>query len=427
MTSKARRLWVANVEEAFPTRGPADDSWVLARLAGEAPGCLFPLAPGDALLVSHPVDGALRTYLRQVLGFGKEPLPVLVPGTRPSPWFLADAVQADHQVFGQLRALVATGSWVLEPFLETARIHRLGAALGLSSGRSRREAVEGGLIERVNDRQAFKRLAREAGIPVIPGTVAGSATEARKQTFRIPPGPDGRLMVRHSRPRDGRDHLAGDPESLRDLLPDWFRPGQVLIEPMLSFVSTLGIVVELGEEASVLRGVGENLFEDRRWTGFQAPPRDAAVGARVARDTMRLADSLRSQGAGGVLHLNWGAIDHGGHLELVATGATLGHTLLSGIVNRERTGLGGTGWGHDVSLRLDVPVGERIDSFLGVQEALASQNLDGQPLLFERKRGQDRGAVPLLPPREGRIGVVVFGPDASWIGRAWDLILCTLA
>ncbi|NLI77696.1 MAG: hypothetical protein GX442_14835 [Candidatus Riflebacteria bacterium] len=427
MTSRVRRLWVANVEEVFAPRGPADDGWLLPKLEGMAPRFPYHLAPGDALLVSHPVPAEVRTYVRQVGGFGKEPLPVLVPGVRPSPWFLAEAVQADQQLFAQVRALVATGAWRLEPYLETPLTHRLGEALGIPGGRSPRSVVEEGLPERVNDKHAFKKLARAAGLPVIPGTVAGSAAEARKQTFRLPPGPDGRLMLRRTQSGGGLGNLAGDPESLRDRLPGWFRPGLVLIEPLLPFNATIGVVVEVGEEGCACRGTDEQAFDDGRWVGFRAPATDAALAARAARDTGRLAEALRAGGVRGYLNLDWGVIDHGGHRELVAIEANFRHNGLAHILDWGRACFGPVADGLCVWFLENAPVAARIDSLPALLAGLAPLRLDGIPLLLTRRGGADRGVTPILPPRDGRAGVAVFGPDHAWVGRAWDLVKKALA
>ncbi len=422
-----RRLWLANVEEVFAPRGPADDGWLLPKLEGMAPRFPFHLSPGDALLVSHPVPAEVRTYVRQAGGFGKEPLPILVPGVRPSPWFLAEAVQADRQVFAQVRALVATGDWRLEPYLETPRTHRLGEALGIPGGRSPRAVVDQGRIERVNDKHAFKKLARAAGLPVIPGTVAGSAAEARQQTFRIPPGPDGRLILRRTQSGGGLGNLAGDPETLRDRLPGWFRPGQVLIEPVLPFASTIGVVVEVADEGCVCRGTDEQAFDGGRWVGFRAPAADAALAARAARDTARLAEALRAEGMRGYLNLDWGVIDHDGHQELVAIEANFRHNGLAHILDWGRAIGGPAADGLCVWFLENTPVGERVDSFSALLARLAAVHLDGQALLLTQRGGAARGVTPILPPRDGRAGIAVFGPDHTWVGRAWDLVKQALA
>ncbi|MFZ2960159.1 MAG: hypothetical protein WA705_25030 [Candidatus Ozemobacteraceae bacterium] len=450
------RFWLANVEEVFHPRHPDDDLGLLTKIDSTGPRFLFYGKPGDVLILSCPVEEAFLTYVSQLIGAGNQDrLRVVFPSRRPTPWFLADAVREDVALMAELRRIIVDAKserFVLEAYYQSPAALALAEELGIPLCGTPAKLVRNGLVDRLNDKVFFKEIAGEEQVDVIPGFKASdreSLNGALHEVAEI--FGEGELMVRKALSGGGLGNLSGHLEDLEWLMPDFYGGGDILIEPCLDFIETLGSLVEITETGNFFRGIDVQDFENGCWCGFSFPyyrsnevdeknftqvgntrpctPKDPSDQEKIAKvveevaereevakvveeASMRLANAVRGMGARGRLNVDWGVVRDAeqGCLKPIAIESNFRHNGLSHIL--------------DLAQRLiRIPEERLYIRFLenfSLQEQPADlaaffayfqqQTYRGEPLLISSP-GRERGVIPILPPRNSRVGLALFAPS----------------
>lgn len=414
------RLWLANVEDAFSPRTIEDDAVLLPRIVAMAPRFLLHAAPGDAVVVPAEVPGDWIDTVSRIIGCQRRlpvfsaPVPERIVEGRP--YSLIEAIRHDRDLLGRLEGLITQGSWRLEPYYQSPRVIDLAQALGIPGNATPDPVVREGWVDAINDKLYFKDLARANGVPVIPG-VEGDTLQtidhAIDELERQQPGP---IMLRKAMSGGGLGNLSGPPSELKFLLPDWYRAGEVVVEPYLGLSDTLGSLVEIGDDALVFRGIDVQVIEECCWAGFRFPCDDPTLTEPVRAMSLRLGAAVQDLGLRGVLNIDWAvtrAAD--GTPTIMVLEGNFRHNGMGHILDFARRFFGPARAEALSVLFVDnVRVEDTVTTVRPWLDRLRRCEYRDRPLLIERA-GCKYGILPVLPPRDGKCGVAIFGPDRATV------------
>ncbi len=411
------RLWVANAEEALPGDDLLYEQFFAAKTMRMFPRFLLCLRPGDCLVAPAPIPDDFAAYVAGLLRLGDPSRLLLRVGTLSHPYTLVESILQDEPALEALRERCREGSWVLEPFIETPRIMRLAIESGVPTSKTSPLLVWGGLVGRLNDKGAFKKLASALGVRTVPGLEAETVADLEDALARMAVGRQ-RLMLRKVSYAGGAGNIQGSPEELLARLPDWYNGGKVLVEPFLDIASVAGSLASVGPEGLQFLGIDLQVIRDGGWAGFDFPYPDGP-GARRVRDwTMRIAEAVRDSGARGYLNLDWAfLVDSPG--SPVVLECNFRHNGLA-YVTEFACNYFGEGWERlAICSREGLPTSARSTGELLAR--LSGLVLDGQPVLIQAP-GASRGAVLTAPPDGGAFSVAVFAEEGDRARRILERV-----
>ena len=411
------KLYVANAEEALPTNDILFSKYFSAKTTNIYCRLLTELHPGDKLLVPEAVATSFGAYMNRLLGIGGGEQTV-IQVEQVGCQLLADLILNDSRVMEELRNKFRAPEWYLEAFIETANVIRLAQALDLPTRGTAPELVEAGLIETYNSKSQFKRIAREAGLPTVPGTYATTATELADKVRQL-----GRhyrrLMLRKAKYAGGHGNLAGTMDELLPQLNSWYNEGAVLVEPFLDIEEVAGSLVRITDHNLEFLCIDRQIIHNSGWVGFTMPfcPQDmeALYGDfnidKVRLDALELAHQAQLRGVRGLMNLDW-AFTRNHRDEPIILECNLRHNGLSYIVEFAQAYFG-PNWGEQtVYCREYVPCA--LPDFEQLRRRLSQLCWRGEKVFIDEP-GRSRGLVITHPPRQGIVALAIFGPDQEYI------------
>lgn len=424
MANSTHKLLVANVEEALPRDDLLFSYYYDRKSAGMFARFLSELHPGDMLVVPWPLKADFCEYMDRLIGLGRGSDYVVDTGITDSR-LLVDAVLANECAMRILRERCQAPDWRIEAFIETPSVVKLAEALGVPLRGTAAGLIKSGLIENLNDKLYFKKMAEAAGIPVVPGHAARNAAELRAELFGWGRRFD-RVMLRKTKYAGGAGNLAGPPRLLQAEIRDWYNSGTVMIEPFLSITEVAGSLVSIGDDGTEFLGVDRQIFEKGGWCGFTAPFRTPGAEKAyrefnveaVREGAMRLAVIAQKSGARGLMNLDWAfaAGQHGQPLVLECNFRRNGF----GYVAEFAKSYFGDGRNElAMYCRESVPCG--FSDFERLCLRLSGVKWRGERVFIDGP-GAERGLIITNPPREGKISLAIFGPDQHYISEIWRTV-----
>lgn len=406
------KLWFANIEEVFSETTGEGCGALMTKVGVWTPRFLFHAAPGDAVIVSNPVDPRFIAYAAAVSGF-KSTLPVLCPNVEPRPFLLADAVLADSTLLEEARNLCRDGNWVLEPYLQSDNAVRVAAALGIPGNPTHNILIEEGLSNQLNDKLECKRIAGHLGIETIPGISASDLTGLRRAVKNASQFHDGELMLRKAQSAGGVGNLCGMPADLLSQLDGWYSSETVLVEPKLDFEETLGSLVDIDRDGPDFIGIDSQILENGGWVGFRYPFTDSDIAEQIHEGSLAFGRAAHQLGARGYLNLDWGIVrgDDGAYRAILIE-CNFRHNGFSHLID---LGTRLTGLSREllqVRFLATLPLREECRTFAGLHAALSGRLEKRAASLLLDPSVSDSGAVIILPPEAGKAGIAVFAADA---------------
>mgnify|MGYP000856165438 CR=1 FL=1 len=411
------RLWLANAEEVLPEADPFYDEFVRTRTMRMFPRFLLALDPGDLLVAPLPIPRDYTEYVARLLGLGDPGRLALEVRGRTAPYSLVEALLADPEALAEVRERTVQGGWVLEPFVESPRVLRLGEETGIPAGRSAVELVRSGRIGELNDKAWFKAFAASLGLPTVSGEVAFSREQLQEAILRMSPlHPD--LMLRKGIFAGGAGNTHGSALELLGRVPTWYAGGSVLVEPFLDISSVAGSLAWLGPTTVRFMGIDLQVIRDGSWSGFDYP-HPAGIGAdRIREGTVSLAEELHQQGARGYLNLDWAILRDSPEAPLLLE-CNFRHNGFGYVTELAEKYFGPTWESLVIASREGLPTRSR--SAAELLKRLSDLRLEGHPVLLSAPGGA-RGAVLTSPPEAGAFSVAVFAEDACWVERALERV-----
>ncbi|MGW4893967.1 preATP grasp domain-containing protein [Kitasatospora sp. NPDC004240] len=283
---------------------------------------------GDVLVLPWGPDPEYLAYVTALTGTRPESLTVVVPppGVQGAEVLTPDRL-ADEDFRAELRRVLAgrTVDRVLA-IAANACVVDLAAALGAEQAvPGHAFAAQGGLAL-VNSKAAFRAVAAGAGVPIAPGTVAGSPVEVETAVEALLAGGHS-VMVKVEYQAGGfgnevlvRDEQVGVPAGAQRVVPladraavagyvaerwSWLTGGRgrrVVVERYFTDAVPLYAEFTIAAHEAVLSGCGEMVM-DPVVVGEITPPvtPDAGVLAELVDQAARLCESLRVLGYRGTV------------------------------------------------------------------------------------------------------------------------------
>ncbi|MBQ7501504.1 hypothetical protein IJT93_02130 [bacterium] len=424
MANSTHKLLVANVEEALPRDDLLFSYYYGEKSAGMFARFLAELHPGDMLVVPWPLDAGFCGYMDRLIGLGGASDYVVDTGITDS-CLLADAVLVNDRAMGILRERCQAPDWRIEAFIETPSIVKLADVLGIPLRGTAAGLVKSGLIDSLNDKLYFKKMAEAAGIPVVPGHAAHNAAELSAELFGWGLNFD-RVMLRKTKYAGGAGNLAGPARLLQAQIKDWYNSGTVMIEPFLNITEVAGSLVRISDEGTEFLGIDRQIFEKGGWCGFTAPFRTPGAEDKyrefnveaVREGALRLAAIAHKSGARGLMNLDWAFVagKHGLPLVLECNFRRNGF----GYVAEFARSYFGEGW-NKLALYCRESVPCVFSDFKRLSLRLSEVKWRGEEVLIDGP-GAERGLVITNPPRAGKASLAIFGPDQHYISEIWETV-----
>ncbi|MBQ7568877.1 hypothetical protein IJT17_08740 [bacterium] len=424
MANSTHKLLIANVEEALPRKDMLFSYYYDEKSAGMFARFLAELHPGDMLVVPWPLDKDFCAYMNSLIGLGNGTEYVVDTGITESR-LLADAVLANEKTVSLLREKCQSQDWHIEAFIETPAILKLAEALGIPTQGTDPKLINDGLIEDLNDKLYFKRMAEAAGIPTVLGHAAHDDIELNAE-LRNWGKRFHRVMLRKTKYAGGAGNLSGPARILQAKIRDWYNSGTVMIEPFLNITEVSGSLVRISDDVLEFIGRDRQIFEHGGWCGFTAPFRtpgaeklyeDFNVEA-IREGALKLAEIAQKRGARGLMNLDWAFVS-GQHDTPVVLECNFRRNGFGYVVEFAKSYFG-AGWNkHTLYCRESIPCG--FPNFERLCLRLQEVTWRGEKVFIDRP-GAERGLIITNPPREGKISVAIFGPDQHYISEVWRTV-----
>lgn len=403
------RLWAANAEEALPEEDPYYSHFVATKTMRIFPRFLLCLKPRDCLVLPTDIPEDFANYIIKLLNLEPREKCLFKFNHLSNPYTLVDSILEHEPTLEALKQKISSDIWKIEPFIETPRIVRLARALGLSTELTQPELVWHGMINVLNNKASFKKIASTLNIPSVPGYEANSleelisAIEVSGQTYDD-------IMLRKVKYAGGAGNRHGSAEDLIQDIKNWYHGGTVLVEPCLKLSSVAGSLAYISREQNTFIGVDKQVFKHGGWTGFEFPYPSGRAQENVQLYTENLAEAMQEAGARGYLNIDW-AFTIDAPEQPIALECNFRSNGF-GYVTEFAEKYFGSAWRN-----MTIACREAIDTKENSTEALIKQfekcKVKGRPLLITEPSAKE-GAVITAPPFDGGFSAAVFSPDPEF-------------
>lgn len=277
-------LWYCNLEESG-ARMPA----IREKCASLASRNIFYAARGDIVVIPHPVD---PRYIDYVLGLQK------IPNESVRVW-----TNLENQSGDDLRG------YHFRPFIQSRPAYAEAKKAGVRIFETSGDIVNGGLIERLNDKIHFKIISGYLGIKTPPGATAHNMQSLKEHILQISSRDHNHIFLRTPDGVGGLGNLYGKAPAVLSQLSQWYGGGEILVEFQLDLQTTPGSLFYVGEETVEFLGVDEQIFDHGKYVGFSYPHSDAAVTAQIRELSLVYAHHFQKLGARGMANIDWGVLN----------------------------------------------------------------------------------------------------------------------
>ena len=418
------RLFVPNVEEALSESDLFYPQIFAATSAKMYPRFLAQLHPGDVYVTPSPIEPGYGDYMSRILKLGN-PKDYIICLNRLSSQPLADIILQDQNIVQRLSQKCQGEGWSFDSFYQSVRSQRLADSLHLPTHSTAPELIKKGLIEAYNDKLYFKRLAKAAGIPTVPGSYAHRSADIGAKIKRIGKR-CRRLMLRKVKYAGGSGNVAGSPSELIKRLGTWHNAGTVLVEPFLNINHVAGSLVKIEENHLEFCAIDRQIIIDGHWRGFVYPfyAPGAPAGCErcnvkaIEESAMKLASLAHQAGVRGLMNLDW-AFTAKHPEQPIALECNFRHNGLSYIVSLANSYFGSDWRNLSIACREAIPC--NFASFTELHAHLSALSWRGEKLLIDNP-GAERGLIVTNFQPQSEFSLAIFGPDQSYLNQVWELL-----
>lgn len=411
------RLWLANAEEALPKDDPHYEHSFATKTMRIFPRFMLCLKPGDCLVLPAEIPADFAEYIIRLLSLPPRQESIMRINPSSEPYTLPDSVLADKDTLSALKAKISSGEWKIEPFIETSGIVRVSEALDLNTGLTKPELVWHGIINMLNDKGAFKRLAAALCVPVVPGLEARSLEEL-KQAIHDSSLKYKEIMLRKVMYAGGSGNWHGTEKELLSGIEEWYSGGKVLAEPFLDLSSVAGTLAYLNDEEPVFIGMDRQVFKNGGWTGFDYPYPAGRGYDKVKEYTERIAAAIHMAGARGYLNLDW-AFDSASPEDPIVLECNFRSNGFSYVTEFAEKYFGPEWQVMSISCREDIQTD--LKDTKDIISRFSDVNIDGRPLMITGP-GMKEGAVITAPPFFGGFSAAVFSHDPEFTRKGMEML-----
>ena len=408
------RLWLINVEELASPEDPQFDSLFAPTVVGSCVRFLFCMEPGDL------------AYVRRVGALPEGPL-VLGLRRRSQPYSLVESVFGDERLLARLAGLGRQGDWILEPYLESQGVVALSKETGIPTDKTNPDFILNGTILKLNDKGAFRALMQELGIPTVPGYLAHDLKGIVAAMDRVSRENRDRIYLKKTRYCGGMGNISGGRDEILRRLPSWYNKGEVLVEHALDFAGVAGTLMTLGHDSVRFWGVDAQRLDGHEWAGFDYPHPNLEAAALLCELSLKIANAVHRRKARGDLNLDWGLPRDGlGRSRPVILECNFRHNGFGQMLRFARKYFGIRADQTRIRYHVHFRLRDRAAGFGAVARALAGTAVAGEPLLIDSP-GRRRGAVVMMPPKNGACALALFGDSADYMEEAAERLTKVLS
>lgn len=410
------KVWVINLEEAV---GKTVSKDLLLQVCCRYLWCVN---RGDYFISTIPIPKEYLDYLCPLKNLPVDDSWIIKIPDLADYDFTAAAILHCSAAFEQLLLLAKTGKYKIEPYIETQRMVELAEKTGLPIGFTDKKLVRSGIVNQLNNKIYFKAISSELGIKTIPGVVAANLDEIQEAVSRICSQGNGKAIIKASNSCGGCGNLSGSVDYISSRVINWYNGNEVLVEPVLNFVETVGSLAVITEHSIDYQGIDYQLIDDFCWVGCYYPYDASRFSGTIQTYTMRYAEKIQAMGGRGWLNLDWG-IECGkdGEYKLVAIEANVRHNGFKYILDVAGEIFQQKRQQAYIKYYMDYQVSGKFKTFPALLEKTRTIRLNGESLLAT-KAGTNGGMLYLSSLQQNKTAVIIVGNSLDYIMQAEKVI-----
>lgn len=264
---------------------------------------LLRAGPGDIVVVPDPVPADFLAYAKKLRGLGDESGWLVVTGRNKGKFCAVQSLLENSAALHRLEKLCAPGTHLFVPYFQTPKALGVARRLRLKAAASTDLALEGGMTAALNNKLFFKLFCRTAHVPVLPDCVCDNEAALAAAVERMGKG-GRRLILKRTVSGGGYGNLSGTAKELLAKIPQWYRHGELLVEPHVGDERVVGALAEMHDGDVRFIGLDRQLCENDAWRGCVYPFAGRGA-AEIKKHTLKLARILQKRGLRGQLNLDW--------------------------------------------------------------------------------------------------------------------------
>lgn len=401
------KVWFPNIEEIAVSDDPHYEAAFVPRVKHYYPRYLYWLNPGDYLVAAEDIEPDFARYVAKISGLSQDLKWILHPQANVKPFTLAETVLKDPILMTTLRQFAKAGEFLLESYIESPRMVDLSQACGIPIKQTDAKHIKEGLIGRLNDKTYFKTLSREVGVEPVPGEVAQHLNDIPGMVRKY--GQNGRAVIKKGLHGGGLGNLAGTPDEIISILPQWYHQGPIVVEPFQDFTEIIGSLVWISDDGFRYIGCDVQISENGKWRGFRYPHPEPEKREIVEARSLRYAEALHKMGARGYLNLDWGVTEDG----ILALEANVRHNGFGHILDYARRYFGERSENLHILYIEGVEVREGMNT-QDVLKTLGNIEVEGTSILIQAP-GAKQGAMLVMPPQDGHCALAFFSENEAYL------------
>lgn len=336
--------------------------------------------------------------------------------------YTVDAILHYSAAFKQLLMLAQTGAYKIEPYIETQKIVELSEKTGLKAGLTDKELVSSGIINKLNNKIYFKEISSELGIRTIPGFVASNLDDIKDAVLQVCGQENDKAIIKISNSCGGCGNISGNMDYLSKKVINWYNGSEVLVEPVLNFVETLGSLAAITDQSIDYQGIDHQLIDNFCWVGCCFPHDISHFSEEIKACTIQYAETMQAMGGRGWLNLDWGIeYDRDGQYNLVAIEANVRHNGFKYILDVAKEIFRKKVQYAYIKYYMDYKISNKLKNFHALVEKTKSIKLNGERLLVTEV-GANGGVVYLSSLNQSKTAIIIVGNSFEYITQAEKLI-----